>query len=63
MIPVLIGAAVVATGVAFALSGDDKQSDDTTAKKFPESDLPPDAKSNSTQFSDGQIPAWAKRNS
>ena len=34
MIPVLIGAAVVATGVAFALSGDDKQSDDTTAKKF-----------------------------
>ena len=31
MIPVLIGAAVVATGVAFALSGDDKQSE--TRKK------------------------------
>lgn len=63
MNPVLIGAAVVATGVAFALSGDDKKSDDTNAKKFSESDLPPDAKLNSTQSGDGQIPAWAKRNS
>ena len=64
MIPALIGAAVVAAGVAYALSDDDKKSDNTTVREIPESELPPDIRKNlnATQRSDEQIPAWAKRN-
>ena len=64
MIPAIIGVAVAA-GVAYALSGDDKKSDNTTVREIPESEVPLAIrkKLNTTQCDDEQIPAWARRDS